>query len=286
MLDRSYKKQTANYEFIEQLLENFSLSDLQTIYTNLIMPSVLTVSIVGSVDFASELKNPLEQTLGKLRMPFHPKPHLSKLSTHYLDRDQVLIRMGGASINKFDGRLDAIELYNEHLTDRLFNLREETGLFYSIHGTMLANMSTHTPGNWYVEALVSPENVCKACALILNFVESDSTMFDEQKLEIARYSIIRSYKDLYTSNSQIASTFIFADTNRRGFDMTEKRPAMLNKVTVKHIQDAASSILHRDNISLAIVGRIGERDVCKETTLLPWENLQNTPLNQFFDKIN
>ncbi len=93
----------------------------------------------------------------------------SDVMDFYINRDQVILRFAGHSIDRKHPDYDKLLLFDQifgggvlgSMHSRLFKLREQSGLFYTIGGSLIAG-ADEQPGMILVQTIVSLDRLSEA----------------------------------------------------------------------------------------------------------------------------
>ncbi len=253
----------------DESIKSITRDDLIDFHKKYITPKGSRLAIVGDIQ-GSDIKSMLENSLSAWSGPhvqgieFPPlrliKPHDSN---YYINRDQVVLCFAGISIARKNKDFDKLFLFDQifgggvlgSLNSRLFQLREETGLFYGINGTMLAQTSEQ-PGMVFIKTLVSLDRLDEAEKAIRNVISTVSESLTEEELNDAKKAIANSLVKNFETNRRIAQSFIFVDRYNFPSDFFDKRAQVLSKVTLDEVKTAVNKYLQNDKLLLLRVGRL------------------------------
>ncbi len=243
--------------------------DLIAFYKQYISPYGARMAIVGDLRHY-KLKDLLEKKLKdwkSTKIESFDYPQLSPseaVEINYpINRDQVVLCLAQLSIDRKHPDFDKYLLFDQifgggvlgSMSSRLFDLREETGLFYTIGGTLVAGIDEQ-PGMFLVSTIVSVDRLKEAEAAIKNTIDTVAETLTEQELEEAKRAVINSLVDNFAANSSIAGTFLFLDKYNFPADYFDKRAAQLNSVTLDDMKAAIKKLLKSDNMITVRVGRV------------------------------
>lgn len=244
-------------------------TDILECYQRLISPSGARLAIVG--DFTNlHIQSLLESSIGQWRGPEIPDfvfPAITeptaRIVKRVINRDQIVLAYAGLSVERLSEDFDALLLFDQVLTggilgsmnSRLFSLRERTGLFYTISGSLLAG-SSHQPGMVFIKAIVSPDRLEEAEKAIEAVFKEGAATMTQKELEEAQRAVINSFVDNFAVQRQTAATFIVLDTYGFGGDYFDLRPEQLMQVTIGDIQSAVTDILDSNKLVKIRVGRV------------------------------
>lgn len=253
----------------EASLAKVTRDEIITAYQRSVVPFGGRLGIVGNLS-GCDYKKLLEESLGSWRGPEVPdfefpplKPVTEQTIDYPINRDQIVLAYGGLSISRTDPDFDALLLFDQIFTggvlgsmdSRLFALREQTGLFYTVGGSVLAG-SSKQPGMVFVKAIVSPDRLQEAEQAIEGVMAAGADDITPDELSEARNALINSFVDNFASNRQIAATFLVLDYYGFGADYFDKRPAQLEAVTKDQIIKAVKRIVDRKKMVKFRVGRV------------------------------
>lgn len=265
--DHHYSKNAlGNHESIK----NISVADLKTWYEQYITPLQTTMVIVGDLsayDVEETVTSTLKQWRGQLIhdldfTAIQPLPQ-QKFQVR-LDRDQAVLGFIAPSISRKDPDFNALALLdmivcggaNASPSSRLFQLREKTGLFYVIGGSLIYG-AHEQPGMVFLKTTVATEKVDLAQKLILealDTVQQHGVTHDE--LERAKNLLLASSVELFESNAQMAQTFLFLKKLHLSFNLFDKQAEMLSILTIEQVNNLAKRFCNRDTLSSLVIGKI------------------------------
>lgn len=252
-----------------ETVSKMTKADILEGYQRWLSPSGARLAIVG--DFTNlDVKHLLESSIGQWRgaeVPDFEFPVLvepaKRVVKRIINRDQIVLAYAGLSVERLNEDFDALLLFDQILTggvlgsmnSRLFELRERTGLFYTISGSLLAG-SSHQPGMVFVKAIVSPDRLEEAEREIERVFKEGASRLTEKELAEARSALINSFVDNFALQRQTAATFIVLDTYGFGGDYFDLRPEQLMQVTINDIQQAVEGVLDVNKLVKIRVGRV------------------------------
>ena len=245
-----------------------SKEDILAAYQAYMSPQGARLAVVG--DF-SEIDLPalLEETFGSWRgtevadFVFPPIAPVAARE-HVVDRarDQYVLAYAGLSVQRRDTRFDALLLFDQifsggvlgSMSSRLFALRESSGLFYSISGSLLAGASQE-PGMVFIKSYISGDRLKEAEQKIIEVMAAGALTVTDEELEEARRALVNSYVDNFASQKQTAATFLLLD--RYGFpkDYYQNRAEQLALVSRQNVVAAVAEVLRPDELVTIRVGR-------------------------------
>ncbi len=211
-----------------------TLEQIKDKHAELINPEAMTLTIVG--DFTvDELKAELEKLTSKWKSPKNwvkrSVPNPKKTSDLDLKipmfRDQSVLLIGrGSEVNVYHQDAVPLRLVNmiafESLGSRIYQLREQTGLFYNASGNFAYGMGVGN-GVDIISVILNPENTSKTFDLIggqLEKMANDGV--SQAELDAAKEKFLNNMIQASSSNSGLAATFSRLDTMNLGFDYYQK----------------------------------------------------------------
>lgn len=180
-----------------------------------------------------------------------------------MNRDQITLMFAGLSLDRMHEDYDKVLLFDQILTggvvmsmaSRLFKLREQSGLFYTIGGSLLSGADKQ-PGMIAIRTIVSPDRVEEAERAILHELDTAIDTITEQELQEAKNILINTFDALYDSNGQKVSTFLFLRKFDLPFNYFENRVKALQEISLQDVQQAVKKILSADKLIRIKVGRV------------------------------
>jgi len=246
-----------------------TLQDCIDYYKKMISPQQARCAIVGNLS-GQNISTILEKTLGawqgeKVASLTFPTLHTPKKQEilSYINRDQIVLSFVGLSIDRMHEDYDKIILFDQifagstlsSMSTRLFNLRQQSGLFYTIGGSLVYGSGLQ-PGMVLIKTIVSNDRVEEAQKAITQEIDTAIDTLTDEELQGAKRVLINSFDGLYESNENKASTFLFLKKYNLPFDYFEKRVETLQKINVEEIQIAVRKILSSDKLVVIKVGRV------------------------------
>lgn len=257
----------------QHTVEAIDIAAVQAYHDRYITPKGATLVIVGDLSgyqSSPELKKLLEDYLGQWnggvvdQLNYPPLPEAkSQTIWHEIQRDQVVLAYAAPSISRLDPLYDQLILLDEILTgsacgsmsSRLFKLREQTGLFYTIGGSLVA-AAGHAPGMIFLRTLVSPDNIAQAQQVIQEALKKLAQHgVSEEELALAKRGILQSYIGYFETNNKIASAFHFLKKYNFPLDLFDKRGSVLSIINKGSIDQLAARFCNTQNWSQIFVGR-------------------------------
>lgn len=258
-----------NYYGTFESVKKITRKDLVDFYKAHMSPSGARISIVGDLK-ECDIQFALEKHLSSWeRAAVHDKicPALQQVTqqrvTYPINRDQVVLAFAGTSVGRSHPDFDKLLLFDQifgggssgSMNSRLFALREQTGLFYSISGSLIAG-ADEEPGMCVVRTIVSKDRLEEAKKAITKTMSEVIDSITEDELERAKQTLVSSRVDHFSSNKSMASAFIAIDRFGLGEDYFDTRDIALEKITLEEVKEAARKILNVEKMVTFEVGRL------------------------------
>ncbi len=258
------KNQLGTIEGIKQITPD----DIVSYYKTYISPRAARLSLVGDVE-RYDIKPLFESILGSWMGPavapldFPPLEPVTKHDVvHTMLRDQTVLCYGALSVTRMDPDFDKLLLFDQIFTggvlgsmaSRLFDLREQSGLFYTIGGTLLAKCDEQ-PGLILVKTIVSNDRRKEAEVAIEYVIDTAINEVSDDEFYEARQAIINSLVDNFATNQSLAATLLFVDRFNLPADYYDKRAHNLSQITKEEMQQTVRKYLDTQRFVLVRVGR-------------------------------
>lgn len=253
----------------EKSIKAITRKDLIDFYKKYISPSGARMAIVGDIrDY--KLKELLEKKLQEWKsLPVEDIQFIALEPTQLheinypINRDQVVLCFAQLSINRKHPDFDKYLLFDQifgggalgSMSSRLFDLREQTGLFYTIRGSLIAG-SDEQPGMFQIRTIVSLDRLAEAESAIKKTINEVVETLQEEELEEAKRAVISVLVDNFASNSSIASSYLFLDKYGFPSDYFDKRAAQIERVTLDDMKKAVKNMLNSENLLTVRIGRV------------------------------
>jgi zinc protease len=240
--------------------------DLVQYYHQVISPDGATLAVVGDLH-GIDVQNILNEKLGiwsgkKVNEPNYPTLSLVKHQELNvpINRDQVVLMFAGLSVNRDHPDFDKLLLFDQifaggGLHSRLMQLREQTGIFYSISGSTTLQAGKQ-PGMTMVRTMVSKDRLYEAEQAIKELIDSVVDTLTEQELMEAKNVITNSLIGIFNSNANIAQAFLFLEKYGFASDYFDHRAKILDQITLQEVKDAAHKYMNSDMMAVLRIGRV------------------------------
>lgn len=264
--DHPYNKNSLG---TKKSLKALTKKDLQQLFSTFISPREANLVIVG--DLEGVVLQPLvKKYFGSWKGPVVPQlvyppikpPKPCVISVPY-NRDQMVLGFVAPSLSRKDKEYNALALLDiivtggSHVspTSRLFQLRENSGLFYTIGGSFLYG-AREEQGMMFIKTVVSADKTEMAQRQILDVIETVGKKgVDLNELEMAKNLLFASTVELFESNIQMAQTFLFLKKLNLSFNLFDKLGEILSIIGGVHVNEIAHRFCRKESISIIRVGR-------------------------------
>lgn len=243
--------------------------DLVDHYRTFLSPKAARFAVVGGLE-RYDVKETLEHMLYGWRgdsvadMNFPPLKEVTPREINYpIMRDQVVLCYGGLSTTRASSDYDKLLLFDQIFTggvlgsmhSRLFDLRERSGLFYTVGGSLVRDVGRQ-PGMITVRTVVSNDRLAEAEKEIENVINTAVDSVTPDEFDEAKRAIINSLVDNFSSNYRIAATMLFQDEYELSDDYFSKRAKQLASITIDEMQCVVKKYLRTDKMIKVRVGRV------------------------------
>jgi zinc protease len=254
----------------KQSIASITLNDLKAWYKNSVSPHQAVLVIVGDLHKLS-LQSLVNTTLGAWQGPeiadlSHPElpPYQPITMTIPIDREQVVVGCVAPSVSRKDPTFNALSLLDIIVTggpqaspsSRLFNLRERSGLFYTIGGSLIYG-SREQQGMTFIKTIVAPEKLELAqheIATALKTVQKEGISTEE--LSMAKNLLLSSSVELFETNASMAQTFLFLKKLNLPLNLFDKQGEILSIIGVDQLNEIAQRFCNPQLMSKIHIGRI------------------------------
>ncbi len=252
-----------------ETIKTITKKDLQACYQKYITPESATLVVVGNLA-TYDIQKIITKHFGSWTGPqvasfefpafIEQKPQNIQIPS---SREQVALAFAAPSISRTDKNFHYLALLDIIFTggpqgssnSRLFELREKSGLFYAIGGS-LVHGSREAQGLMYIKTLVSFDKIDLAKKLILDTLDNlGKNGITEEEFSMAKDLAISSSVELFENNMNIAQTFLFLKRFNLNFNLFDKQTEMLSILKVEEVNKLAKQYCTRDRFSIVTIGR-------------------------------
>lgn len=250
-------------------ISNISREDIVSFYHQYYSPRAMRLALVGDVS-RYDLEDLFENLLGKWHGKTIEKlvyPPIEPVTPREIDypilRDQTTLCYAGLSLERMSADFDALLLFDNIFTggpqgsmaSKLFDLREQSGLFYTIGGSLLAR-SDEQKGLIIIKTLVSNDRLKEAEVAIERAINTATQSIEDSEFKEAQQVVINSLVDNFGSNYQIATTLLFKDKFNLPADYYDTRASLILSITKQQMLETAKKYLNTNKFILVRAGRI------------------------------
>jgi zinc protease len=243
--------------------------DLVNFYKKYITPYNARIAIVGDLH-GYDIQNILETALGSwlpniVNEIVYPQlfPAIAEDINYSINRDQVVLCFAQLSIERTHPDFDKYLLFDQifdggvlgSMGSRLKDLRQQTGLFYTISGSLMSGCDEQ-PGIFLVRTIVSLDRLAEAEIAIKKTIDTAIDTLTDEELNDAKRAVANTLVDNFASNSEVASTFLFLDRFKLPADYFDNRAEQLEKITLDDVKKAVKNILNSKNLITVRAGRV------------------------------
>jgi zinc protease len=257
----------------QESLQAITQQDLMNFYKIYITPHGATMAIVGDLtgyDVPAVVAKVFNgwQTKAVQEMEFPVLVDQQPVEIDYfINRDQAVLCFAGLSVARKNPDYDKLMLFDQifgggvlgSMSSRLFELREQTGLFYNISGSLVAG-SNEQPGMVMVKTIVSLDRLKEAERVIKETIDTTIDTITPQEFAQAQDAVINSLIDNFSSNEKMINAFLFLERYHFPQNFFDTRAAALKKITLPEIQDAARKVLSSARLLTVRTGRLAEKN--------------------------
>jgi len=260
--------------YMMQDLATVTASDMEHTFHQIFAPTQMTLYISGNLANL-DLTGLAGTWFGSLADRAMPAERVMRTSTrgatagiisHHLNNAQVSMSWSCPSISKTDPDYLPVILYMMHFNNRIFNLREKYGMFYTISGNMLAD-ATDEPGYATIKTITSPHNMEFVKVIVADFIKHDIERFTEIDRENAIAALSLTFDQWYATNQGAKDTFKVLNYYNHPFNYYETLPQQLAQITLAEIKAAVKKYLDLNKMQLTLVGPVGSEAQCTYESL-------------------
>ncbi len=253
----------------QETVKKITRKDIIDAYKKYITPHDATLAIVGDLD-KYNVKEILEKTIGKwhgeeattIEFPQVKKVE-EEIVTYPINRDQVVLCLANLTVDRKNPDYDKFLLFDQifgggslgSMSSRLFQLREQSGLFYTINGSLIAG-ADEQPGMFLVKTIVSLDRLAEAEKVIKQTIDSITDTITPHELDEAKRAITNSLVNRFASNRGTAAAFLLLDKYNFAPDFFDKRAEQINKITLDEIKHAVKKVLNSKELLTLRIGRV------------------------------
>jgi zinc protease len=257
----------------EESIKKITKKDLIEFHKKYFSPADARLAIVGDLG-SYQLDKILEKTIGAWKGPKVEDiefPALSPIKAcekiHPINRDQAVLCFAGLSVERKNRDFDKLLLFDQifgggalgSMHSKLFQLREQSGLFYTIGGTLVSG-ANEQPGMVIVKTIVSLDRLAEAEKAIKEVITKSVDEITPEELLEAKRALNSSMVNNFATNAGTATMFLAID--RFGFPVNyfDTRAQTLAAVTLDQVKEAVKKVLRNEALFTLKVGRIEKKN--------------------------
>ncbi|MEI8702927.1 M16 family metallopeptidase [Mesorhizobium sp. ISC15] len=254
-------------EGTKQSLARITAADLSAFHKSAFARDGLHVAVVGDID-AKELSARLDQLFGDLpqKQALAPVPDVTpKLGQWILvayNLPQTSLQLAYPGIGRSDPEFFAAQLINNILggspmTSRLFQeVREKRGLAYGVSSKLERYQHSNT---LVVTTSTRADRATESLDLIRQVIkELADTGPTAAELEASKKYLSGSYAiDHLGSSRSVSATLVELQLEKLGIDYIQRRPALIEQVTLDQVRAAAKKLLSAEPTIMGVGLRLG-----------------------------
>jgi len=252
-----------------ETVNKFTVDDLKKYYAQYMSPDGARLAIVGDIG-SFDVPKLVAEKLGAWQGPnvakfeFPPVPDTEPMIIDYpINRDQIVLVFAKKSIKRLDKLFDPYLIYTQifgggvlgSMSSRLFELREASGLFYTISGSLIAGVDEQ-PGMMMVKTIVSKDRLAEAEEVIKETITHAHDSLTDAECEEAKLAVVNSIIDYFASNTGIAHTFLFLDRFNLPERYFDDRMQQLEPITAAAVKKTVATLMSSDNLVTLRIGRV------------------------------
>jgi zinc protease len=255
----------------KECVEKFNRDQIVDFYNEYLSPQEAALVIVGDLEKHDEesltrlIKKHLGDWKGK-QIQDLVFPELSydkpRIIHHKINRDQTVLALAAPSVSRLDNNYDSLAVLDFVLTgagisstSRLYQLREQTGIFYTAGGSLVYGAG-RAPGMVFLKTIVSLDKVSQAEKLIRKTVKDlQDNGISNVELVLAVRALMTASVRVFESNARIARTFLYLKRCGMNLDLFDKRGALLSILKIDAVNKVARHYCRENFLSTITVGR-------------------------------
>ena len=233
-------------------------------------PQQATLVVFGDLTRFPDFPSILEKHLGRWKGKSVPDLKLPSIQysapktvNYEINRDQVVLGFVAPSLSRVDKNFEKLNLLDVVVTggatgsmsSRLFALREQTGLFYTISGSLTYG-AAQGEGMMFIKTIVSTDAVQDAEKMVKKVIENVGEKgVNGLELRMAANALLNSSISMFESSMKSAYTFLYLKKCGLEPDLFDKRGELLSIIKLDEVNDIACKFCKQNNLSVIRVGR-------------------------------
>lgn len=250
-------------------IENIDRDILLDYYKKYLSPQGSKLAIVGDIE-RYDIKECIDHMLNIWQGPLiedlkfpEIEPVKYKEINYKIMRDQTVLCYAGLSCRRRDEDYDKLLIFDQIFTggilgsmsSYLFDLRERSGLFYTIGGSLISKVDKE-PGLIIIKTVVSNDNLKFAQDSIESLIDNAVEKITKEEFEEAKNAIINSLVNLFSTNYKIAATFIAKDYFDFSKDYFDLRAQEISSIDLDELKSTVRKYLSTEKLIKIKAGRV------------------------------
>lgn len=255
------------YDDALELAQKVTIQDLEKNHTRFVTPGNMIVSLVGDFEL-NEMEHYVKEVFGTWSAG--PEVPVDYTMGTYEKSDKVSIPMLRDQVYLLLGQPSPLNIYHEDIVptrlldyitfhalgSRLFQLREQSGLFYTASGGW-AKSASKDNGFDFIATILTPSNVEKTEQMIRSLVDrvgEFGVTFEE--LMSAQQLYFKTLIDMMSTNSSKAGMFCTNKDLGRPDDFYDTMLKRVREITLDDVNRVAKKYFSTKNMTSIRVGRV------------------------------
>jgi len=268
-LFKDYPWLTTDKQNIEEL-KAIELDQLFAFNKSYVNPSSMYLVVVGNYD-PDNIKQQLEDTFGTWEKDEESKqtsiisvPEINnpapKTMSHFLPKEQVVIVGGRVTTYRDTNDRLALRLLELYCNKKLFEIREQTGLFYSA-SLSLSRAGYKTKGSSLLASIVTPKNLEKAqAAFKQTLTDISQNGIPEQDLITAKRTYHMTLVKSFATSKAVLSHYDSLIGNNKDWSYYNNLLEKAQNLSHEEINTVAKQYLNPNDWTFITVGRVNATD--------------------------
>jgi predicted Zn-dependent peptidase len=251
------------------MVQKVGTPDLLQLHMHYIVPAGMILTVVGDFDL-DQMQSTVKNVFGKWQNESSKKIEYKagqftakEQIDEFMMRDQVLMALcQPSSLTIYDPDIIPVKMLNYitfySLGSRIYQLREQTGLFYNAFGGY-ASLAGKNYGFDYIGAILSLDKLDFAEKGIRDLIKDlASNGVTQRELDDARQLYLKSLIDSVSTNNDLAAMLNHLEAMQLGFDYFDKVLARVQGMELVEINSIAAKYFYTENMARIRVGRVGK----------------------------
>ncbi len=254
-------------ELIEEL-EGYTRQNIIDFYDQYVAPKNMFITVVGNVD-APETVALLEKHFGAwhkenytpvethadLAFPdiANPQPKEESIA---MPKEQVILVGGRLTTTKDSDVALALTVIQDYVQRKIFEIREQTGIFYGCNVSLVPGSFTHT-GCASLSTQLSPHHLEQAKTAIIDVLKNVANHgLPAEFITIAKQNYTAGFAKSFNTNHQLEGAYEFLIGNQKPFSYHHERCDRVQTLTSEFINAVAQTYCDPEQWTFVTVGRV------------------------------